>query len=101
MIEQISRFQYSLLRRLANSEIKTYGCPSGVPADDNCDAITEEFNDVLRLVQLGLAVDASRWPKFADVGALWQSEGRDVVIIALRNLGQRMFERTPHDKWRN
>ena len=100
-METLSKFQHSILKRLANGPVKTYCCPCGIAADKRCDDITEDFNAMLRLAQIGIVNDVSDLPKYAGVIKEWQDEGRYVVIININGFGQEMFQRTVGDKWVN
>ena len=102
VIEQLTKHQYKLLRRLANSPVKVYCMPAGIDSDLKRDEINLEFNETLRLVELGLMSDASLWPKYEGLVVQHRDEsGRDVVIVVLNKSGQRIFERTRHEKWKN
>jgi hypothetical protein len=97
--EQLTKHQYKLLRRLANSPVKVYCMPAGIDSDKKRDEINLDFNDTLRLVELGLMSDASLWPKYEGLVAQHRDEsGRDVVIVVLNKSAQRMFERTTWEK---
>ena len=105
MIDSLNRYQLKTLKRLANSQIKLYCCPAGLPLperDEIESLITGDFNDILILVEMGLLEDVSNEPdnqgKIAELHAL---EGRDIVITKLSRIGQVMFERQKHDKWTN
>src|SRR6266496_4205435 len=98
MFEQLSKDQYSILKRLANHPVKVYCSPAGIDADRRRDEITTDFNSMLRLVELGLVRDVTDLPKYAGVVSNWREQGRDVVVIHINALGGRMFTRTRHDK---
>ena len=91
-------YQFKILRRLANSEIKTYCQPAGIDSDKRRDDINLDFNSMLRLCELGLTSDATAWPKYTDLVTRYAEEGREIVIVVLNRVGQLMFERTP---WEN
>jgi hypothetical protein len=74
-MEQLNKYQVSILKQLANSQIKVYCCPSGVPTDLCDDLVTDDFNSILRLVDLGLASDVSDLPKYAGVVKEWEEQG--------------------------
>ena len=102
MIEQLNDHQFKMLKRLANSPVKVYCCPAGIASDKKCDEITEDFNSILRLVELGLMSDASDWPKYAGlVKKFWEDDGRIVAIVNINGIGDLMFGRTPWEKWKN
>jgi len=101
MIETLTKFQYATVRKLANSGTKVYACPTGLPSDRNENAINLDFNQTLGLVEMGLAVDASDYPKFQGIVQQNKDEGRECVVIVLSRLGQRMFERVRWEKWVN
>lgn len=98
-MEQLTEYQFKTVRRLANSNVKVYCAPTGLPSDRNENAINMDFNQILGLVEMGLAVDATDYPKFQGVVERNRDEGRDVVVVVLSVRGQRMFERTRHDRW--
>lgn len=99
VIEQLTKHQYKLMRRLANSPVKVYCMPAGIDSDLKRDEINIEFNETLRLVELGMMSDASLWPKYEGLVAQHRDEsGRDVVIVVLNKTAQRMFERTVWEK---
>lgn len=105
MIDSLNRYQLKTLKRLANSQIKLYCCPAGLPLperDEIESRITSDFNDILILVEMGLLDDISNDPehqgKIAELHAL---EGRDIVITRLSRIGQVMFERVKWEKWVN
>ena len=50
IVEQLTPYQFKILRRLANSEIKAYCQPAGIDSDKRRDEITQDFNATLRLV---------------------------------------------------
>jgi hypothetical protein len=101
-IEQLTQHQFKFLKRLANSPVKVYCMPAGIDSDLKRDEINIEFNETLRLVELGLMSDASLWPKYEGLVAQHRDEsGRDVVIVVLNKSAQRLFERQRHDKWKN
>ena len=101
-VEQLTKHQYKLLRRLANSPVKTYCMPAGIDSDLKQDEINVEFNETLRLVEFGLMSDASNWPKYKGIVQQHRDEsGRDVIIVVLNKSAQRLFERTRHEKWKN
>jgi hypothetical protein len=94
VIEGLTRHQFKLLKRLANSPVKVYCMPAGIDSDLKRDEVNVEFNGVLRLVQLGLMSDASLWPKYEGLVSQHRDEsGRDVVIVVLNKSAQKMFER--------
>ena len=98
MIEQLTPYQFKILRRLANSEIKTYCQPAGIDSDKRRDDINLDFNSMLRLCELGLTSDATAWPKYTDLVTRYAEEGREIVIVVLNKIGDVMFKRTP---WEN
>ena len=100
-IEQLTPYQFKILRRLANSEIKTYCQPAGIDSDKRRDDINLDFNAMLRLCELGLTSDATAWPKYTDLVTRYAEEGREIVIVVLNRVGQLMFERTPWEHWTN
>jgi hypothetical protein len=100
-MEQLNKYQVSILKQLANSQIKVYCCPSGVPTDLCDDLVTDDFNSILRLVDLGLASDVSDLPKYAGVVKEWEEQGRETVVIHLNRIGGLMFKRAKWEKWKN
>lgn len=102
MIEQLTKHQLSVLIRLANSQIKVYCAPAGVKSDKKCDEITQDFNAILRLVELGLMSDVSDWPKYEPMVKKYREEdGREVAIVNLNVVGGLMFKRAKHERWTN
>lgn len=97
-IEQLNDYQVKILRRLANNQIKVYCQPAGIDSDRRQDDINLDFNSMLRLIELGLVSDATSWPKYQELVARYESEGREIVIICLNRAGQLMWERTPWEK---
>ena len=97
-VEQLTPYQFKILRRLANSEIKTYCQPAGIDSDKRRDDINLDFNSMLRLCELGLTSDATAWPKYTDLVTRYAEEGREIVIVVLNGVGDLMFKRTP---WEN
>ena len=97
-VEQLTPYQFKILRRLANSEIKTYCQPAGIDSDKRRDDINLDFNAMLRLCELGLTSDATAWPKYTDLVTRYAEEGREIVIVVLNGVGDLMFKRTP---WEN
>lgn len=104
-METLTPYQFKILRRLANSEIKTYCQPAGIDSDKRRDDINPDFNAMLRLCELGLMSDAtatqSAWPKYTGLVTRYAEEGREIVIVVLNRVGQFLFERTAHDRWVN
>ena len=101
-IEQVTEHQLKVLKRLANSQAKTYCAPAGTPADKRQDEINEHFNSILRLVEIGLMCDLSDSPKFRPlIDQYMHDEGRDVVVVAISVGGNVMFKRNPWQKWIN
>jgi len=104
-MDSLNRYQVKTLKRLANSSVKFYCCPAGLPIPERDDVesrVTGDFNDILVLVLLGLLDDVSTSPQHAGkVEELMALEGRDVVITKLSRLGQAMFERVKWEKWVN
>lgn len=97
-METLTPYQFKILRRLANSEIKTYCQPAGIDSDKRRDDINLDFNSMLRLCELGLTSDATAWPKYTDLVTRYAEEGREIVIVVLNKIGDVMFKRTP---WEN
>ena len=97
-METLTPYQFKILRRLANSEIKTYCQPAGIDSDKRRDDINLDFNAMLRLCELGLTSDATAWPKYTDLVTRYAEEGREIVIVVLNGVGDLMFKRTP---WEN
>lgn len=95
IVEQLTPYQFKILRRLANSEIKTYCQPVGIDSDKRRDDINLDFNSMLRLCELGLTSDATAWPKYTDLVTRYAEEGREIVIVVLNKIGDVMFRRTP------
>lgn len=100
-MDTLTEYQFKTVKRLANGLTKVYACPTGLPSDKNENAINMDFNQILGLVELGLAVDASDYPKFHGIVQENAEQGRDCVVIVLSKLGQRMFERVRWEKWIN
>ncbi len=100
-METLTPYQFKILRRLANSEIKTYCQPAGIDSDKRRDDINLDFNGMLRLCELGLASDATAWPKYTDLVTRYTEEGREIVIVVLNKIGYLMFKRTPWERWVN
>ncbi len=101
MIEQLTPYQFKILRRLANNTVKVYCQPVGIASDKRRDEITQDFNAVLRLCELGLTSDATAWPKYTDLVTRYAEEGREIVIVVLNKIGDVMFKRTPWERWVN
>ena len=97
-MDQLTQYQFKILRRLANSEIKTYCQPAGIDSDKRRDDINLDFNAMLRLCELGLTSDATAWPKYTDLVTRYAEEGREIVIVVINRVGDEMFRRTP---WEN
>ena len=96
-MDQLTKHQLSVLTRLANSPIKVYCTPAGVQSDKKCDEITQDFNSILRLVELGLMSDVSDWPKYRPMVEKYREEAdREVAVVILNLVGGLMFTRT---KW--
>lgn len=90
------------MTKLANSQIKTFCAPAGVPSDNHQNEINEDFNGILRLVELGLAVDVTDAPKYAHLKTQYaEEEGRDIIVVTISKMGDMMFKRTVWDKWVN
>lgn len=100
-METLTPYQLKTVKRLANGNTKVYCAPTGLPSDRNENAINLDFNQILGLVEMGLAIDATDYPKFSGIVERNRDEGREVVIIVLSILGQRMFERVTWEKWVN
>lgn len=100
-MEQLNQHQYKLLKRLANSPIKVYCSPAGINSDKRRDEINEDFNSILRLVELGLMTDVSSAPKFKELVKQYREDGRDVIVVNLNVVGGLMFKRVRHGKWIN
>lgn len=100
-METLTEYQFKTVKRLANSRVKVYCCPTGLPSDKNENAINMDFNQILGLVEMGLAVDASDYPKFREIVQQNTDEGRECVVIVISVRGQRMFERVRWEKWVN
>lgn len=87
---------------LANAETKVYCAPAGVPHDKRQNEINDDFNGILRLVELGLMSDVSDTPKYRPlVDKYADEEGRDVVIVIINKGGDILFKRTSWGKWVN
>jgi len=86
---------------LANNQVKVYCQPVGIDSDKRCDEITQDFNAVLRLCELGLMSDATDWPKYAELVTRYAGEGREIVVVVLNKIGDLMFRRTAHERWVN
>lgn len=98
-MDQLTKHQLSILTRLANSPIKVYCSPAGVKSDKKCDEITQDFNAILRLVELGLMSDVSDWPKYEPMVKKYRDEdGREVAIVNLNVVGGLMFKRATWEK---
>ena len=100
-IEQLTPYQFKILRRLANNEIKTYCQPAGIDSDKRRDDINLDFNAMLRLCELGLTSDATAWPKYTGLVTRYAEEGREIVIVVLNRVGQLLFRRTSHERYVN
>ena len=100
-METLTPHQFKLLRRLANNQVKVYCQPVGIDSDKRCDEITQDFNAVLRLCELGLMSDATDWPKYAELVTRYAGEGREIVVVVLNRIGQLLFQRTLHERWVN
>lgn len=87
-IEQITKYQFGVLTKLASSRTKTYCC---VFLPDQLDT---EFNETLRLIELKLLIDIS--DRHAELVKKYSKNGGDAIVAAITNKGQWMFERT---KW--
>lgn len=99
---RLNKYQAATLRRLANSRVKNYCVPAGLGNEEFGAKITEDFNDILRLVEVGLLIDISNEPEHrGKCRELMALEGRDIVIVRLSLRGQQMFERTAWEKWVN
>jgi hypothetical protein len=94
-------YQLKIIRRLANSQVKTYCQPAGIDSDKRRDDINLDFNAMLQLVELGLLSDATQWPKYQALVASHAEDGREVIIVVLNRVGNMMFERTSHERWTN
>ncbi len=101
MIATITEHQHKLLKSLANDGVHVYGCPSGLDSDPQGAQITQEYNETLDLITLGLATDVSSVQKFQEATEHWRVDGRKIAIIHLNVIGGKMFRRTRHDKWKN
>lgn len=98
----MSKYQFRTLTKLANSQTKVYCSPAGTPRDKHENEINEDFNGMLRLVELGLMVDVSDAPKYEHlIHQYAHEEGRDVVVTAISKMGDLMFKRTRWEKWLN
>lgn len=91
---QLNSFQTRILRKLANSSCKIFLCPADDPLD-----ISDEFNDILRLIDTKMVIDVTDRPEYVKVLKDW--EWCDLVIVNLTNRGQRLFERVSWEKWVN
>jgi len=100
-MEQLTKYQLEVVKKLANSGTKVYCCPSGIPSDRNQNDINLDFNQILGLVEMGLVIDASDYPKFRGLMQQHWDEGRDCAVVVLSRLGQKMFERKRWLKWVN
>jgi hypothetical protein len=99
VIDQLTPFQFRILRRLAAGTDKIYGACTGVEGDTKPEEMNAWFNETLKLIEWGLVVDASGWPNYAkSIKHYAEHEGRDAVIIALSVRGQAMWGRVPWDK---
>jgi hypothetical protein len=97
-VDSLTPYQFKILRRLANNEVKVYCQPAGIDSDKRRDDINLDFNGMLRLCELGLMSDATAWPKYTDLVTRYAEEGREIVIVVLNKVGDLMFRRTP---WEN
>src|SRR6266481_7497690 len=98
--EQLTKHQYRVLRMLANSRTKVYCAPAGTKADKRQNDINEDFNAILRLVELGLMSDLSDAPKYRPIIESYATnEGREVVIVAISKGSDAMFKRMRWGKW--
>jgi hypothetical protein len=94
-LETLTPYQFKILRRLANNEVKVYCQPAGIDSDKRRDDINIDFNSMLRLCELGLMSDATAWPKYTELVTRYAEEGREIVIVVLNKIGNEMFRRTP------
>lgn len=102
VVDQLTKYQHSVLRRLASGTAKIYGACTGVEGDRKPDEMTLWFNETLKLIEWGLVVDASTWPKHIEsIQHYKEHEGRDAVLVALSVRGQAMFGRVPWEKYVN
>jgi len=92
-MDTLTKHQFSVLTKLANSKVKIYCIVSVANADDM------EFNETLQLVPLKLLVDVS--DRYPDTVKKFASGGDDAAVMALTHRGQWMFERTKWEKWVN
>ena len=99
VVESLTKYQFMVLKKLANSDIKIYCTMAGLPGEKSEDAINQDFNSILRLVELKLLCDSTE--KHADLAKKYNVEGRDFAVVTLTHGGQWMFERTKWEKWLN
>src|SRR5208282_5394201 len=97
LLDSLTPYQFKILRRLANNEVKTYCQPAGIDSDKRRDDINLDFNGMLRLCELGLMNDATAWPKYTELVDRYAEEGREIVIVVLNRVGQLLFQRTLHE----
>ena len=93
LIPTLTKHQFEILKKLANSKVKTY-CTVFVKNQDET-----EFNETLQLVEMKLLVDIS--DRYPDVVTKYSGNGDDAAVTALTHRGQWMFERTKWEKWVN
>jgi hypothetical protein len=97
-MEQLTKYQVGILVRLANSSIKQFCSPRGLDSDRRRKEIDDDFEALIRLIDIGLMVNATSWPSYKRIVKNFRNEqGREVMILRLSIAGQRMFERTGWD----
>lgn len=102
VIDQLTPYQHRILRRLAIGTEKIYGACTGVDGDRRPEEMNDWFNETLKLIEWGMAVDASGWPKYQKTITHYaEHEGRDSIMIALSVRGQAMWGRVPWEKFVN
>jgi len=100
-MEMLTQHQFHVLKLLANGDVKNYCNVSGIARDGKgVDQHNQEFNDLLRLVELELLEDISS-QCIESVLEYHTKTGGDVAIVRISPLGQLMFERHRHTKWKN
>src|SRR6266496_252276 len=101
-MDTINGHQVIVMQKLVRGRIHTALEVSATSADINPDQVNQGFNDILRLVQLGLLADLSNWPQFSQMAKTEASEtGAEVVVVRPTRLGEIMFTKVKWDKWKN
>jgi len=99
---QLTQTQLDILNKLSRGKIKAYQIIAGLPSDKDPDGITREFNECLTLCEYGLLADVSDWPQYIDcVINEKKNTGRDVAVVRITCMGDKMFQRTPWLKYKN